>query len=189
MKCDLTEVKEKAKRIRLAIFDVDGVLTSGILGYGPHGLEYKEFHVHDGQGMKFLQKSGVQIGVITACKSKMVADRMQDLEILHVYQSACNKMLDYETLKLKLNLVDDEIAYMGDDLPDLPLIQRAGLGITVPNASEPLPTYADWITQKKGGDGAVREVCELIMRAQGTFETLVNSYLYVPHAIHLKENS
>lgn len=185
----LNNAIEKAKKIRLAIFDVDGVLTTGVLGYGANGLEYKEFHVHDGQGIKFLKKSGVEIGIITACKSKMVTQRMQDLEITHVYQGSTDKMRDYEDLKLKLNLHDEQIAYMGDDLPDLALIQKAGLGITVPNAPQILQIHADWITTKKGGKGAARELCELVMNAQETYIALVNSYLYKPIDSPLKENS
>ena len=189
MLTNLNNVIEKAKKIRLAIFDVDGVLTTGVLGYGANGLEYKEFHVYDGQGMKFLKKSGVEIGIITACKSKMVTKRMQDLEIAHVYQGSCDKMRDYEDLKLKLNLNDEQIAYIGDDLPDLALIQKAGLGITVPNAPQILQTHANWITTRNGGRGAAREMCELIMNAQGTYTALINSYLYTPIDSPLKENS
>jgi len=168
---------EKAKPIRLAIFDVDGVLTTGNLLYSPMGLESKEFHVHDGQGIKFLQKSGVEVGIITACKTSAVTQRMKDLDIQHVYQGSREKISAYEDLKKKLNLQDEQIAYMGDDLPDLPLIQQAGLGITVPNASPIMHHYAQWTTQAAGGKGAVREVCEFIMQAQGTYDAIVNAYL------------
>lgn len=168
---------EKAKPIRLAIFDVDGVLTDGKLHYGPSGIEYKEFHVHDGQGMKYLQKSGVELGIITACTTSIVAKRMQDLGIKYVYQGIHDKVAAYEDLKQKLNLTDKEIAYVGDDLPDLPLICRVGLGVTVANAPSIMQKHAAWVTKAKGGHGAVREVCEFIMHAQGTLTSLIDSHL------------
>src|SRR5258708_6043656 len=130
----MQDIIEKAKKIRLVIFDVDGVLTTGQLFYGPNGHDYKEFHVHDGQGIKFLQQSGVNVAIITVKHSAIVTQRMQDLEIDHVYQGYANKLPAYEDLKQKLNLDDQEIAYVGDDLPDLPVISRVGLGVTVSNA-------------------------------------------------------
>ncbi len=173
----MESIIKKAQQIRLAIFDVDGVLTSGNLIYGPDGLEYKSFHVHDGQGMKYLQKTGVMIGVITACKSKAVTVRMQDLGIQHVYQGTLDKTIAFADLKNKLHLKNEQIAYVGDDLPDLPLILQVGLGITVPNAPAIMQKHAHFITKNQGGNGAVREICELIMSAQGTYETILNDYL------------
>jgi 3-deoxy-D-manno-octulosonate 8-phosphate phosphatase (KDO 8-P phosphatase) len=167
---------EKAKKIRLAIFDVDGVLTSGKLFYGPSGHELKTFHVHDGQGLKFLQKTGVEIAIITAKKSEIITQRMSDLEIKFVYQGNGDKLPAYEDLKQKLKLNDDEISYVGDDLPDLPVICRVGLGITVPNAPKIMHDYAHWVTTAKGGKGAVREVCDFIMQSQGTYQTILDGY-------------
>lgn len=173
----MKNIIEKAKPIRLAIFDVDGVLTTGNLFYGPSGIEYKEFNVLDGQGIKFLQRSGVEIGIITACKSEMVVTRMKDLGIQHVYRGSIDKVQAYQELKQKLQLTDEQIAYMGDDLPDLPLICQAGLGVTVANAPPIMRQHAAWTTKAEGGKGAAREVCELIMHAQGTYEAIINSYL------------
>ena len=171
-------MNEKAKPIRLAIFDVDGVLTDGKLVYGPNGIEYKEFHVHDGQGMKYLQKSGVELAIITACTSPIVAKRMKDLGINHIYQGVHDKLSSFEELKLKLALTNEQIAYIGDDLPDLPIITRVGLGMTVANAPEIMRQHAPWTTKAKGGRGAAREFCEIIMRAQGTYEPLIQAHLY-----------
>jgi len=168
---------EKAKKIRLVIFDVDGVLTNGALIYGQNGSEYKEFHVHDGFGLRMLQKSGVQIAIITAKNSEIVAQRAKDLKIQHVYQGQENKIPAFEDLKTKLQLSDEEIAYVGDDLPDLPLIRRVGLGVTVANAPAIMQQYAAWITKAKGGKGAAREVCDLIMEAQGSYQAMVKSYI------------
>jgi len=168
---------EKAKRIRLLILDVDGVLTSGNLNYTKEAIHYKSFHVHDGLGIKLLQKTGVQVGIITTCHSDIIKKRAQDLGIQHVYQGHENKMLPYQELKQKLNFEDQETAYVGDDLPDLPLIRRAGLGITVANAPLILHQQAAYVSKATGGFGAVREICELIMQAQGTYSGIIESYL------------
>lgn len=173
----MNEIIERAKKIKLAIFDVDGVLTPGALFYGPEGAEYKEFHVHDGQGIKFLCRTGVQVAIITACHTQAIKQRMKDLGIEHVFQGVQNKLEVYENLKQKLNLADEQITYVGDDLPDLAIIRRVGLGITVPNAIHIMKKHAHWTTEKPGGHGAVREVCELIMQAQNTYNELVDSYL------------
>ena len=173
----MNNLTDKAKNIRLIIFDVDGVLTTGYLTYGPQGIEVKNFHVHDGQGMKLLKKSGVEIGVITTCQSDIIKRRMQDLGVEHLYTGRVDKLPAYEDLKQKLQLTDQQIAYVGDDLPDLPMLKRVELAITVPNAHPLIQQHAHWITKAKGGKGAVREVCDFIMQAQGTYQTLINSYL------------
>lgn len=173
----MDRVMEKAKKIRLAIFDVDGVLSTGALTYGPDDTESKTFHVHDGMGMRMLAKSGVVIAIITARNSTIVAKRMQDLEIVHVYQGYADKLPAYEDLKQKLKLNDNEIAYVGDDLPDVPLLKRVGLSITVPNAPSIMQQYVHWTTKKKGGKGAAREVCELIMQAQNSYDAIIKTYL------------
>lgn len=173
----MQDLLEKAKHIRLVIFDVDGVLTSGRLFYSQHGTELKDFHVHDGQGMKILQQTGVQIAIITARESTAVAKRMQDLGITHVYQGNSDKLPAYEELKKKLNLVDRQIAYLGDDLPDLPVLRRVGLSATVANAPQIIRDHVAWTTEARGGEGAAREFCELIMRAQDTLSSAIESYL------------
>ncbi len=155
---------EKAKKIRLVTFDVDGVLTAGGMMYGQEGIESKHFHVHDGQGMRHLQ-------------SPIIKRRMEDLGITHVYQQQSSKLVAYEDLKQKLHLTDEQIAYTGDDLPDLPILSRVGLAITVANAPKIMQQYVHWTTQKKGGKGAAREVCDFIMHAQGTYQTIIDSYL------------
>lgn len=170
-------LSERAKNIKLVIFDVDGVLTAGVLTYSHEGIEVKNFHVHDGQGMKLLMKSGVNIGVITTCKSSIVKRRIEDLGITHLYQDQTDKLPAYEDLKQKLKLRDEEIAYVGDDLPDLPMLKRVGLAITVSNAPKIIQQYTHWITKAKGGKGAAREVCDFIMQAQGTYQSIIDSYL------------
>jgi 3-deoxy-D-manno-octulosonate 8-phosphate phosphatase (KDO 8-P phosphatase) len=173
----MQDIIQKAKKIRLAIFDVDGVLTNGTLMYGKNGAEHKEFHAHDGQGLKLLIDSGVQIAIITAHESEVVTNRMQYLGIPHVYQGNTDKLPAYEDLKIKLKLTDEQISYMGDDVPDLPLLRRVGLSITVANSPKIIQQHACWITKANGGFGAVREVCDLIMEAQGTFQAAINKFL------------
>lgn len=173
----MKSIIEKAKPIRLVIFDVDGVLTSGTLTYSLNGIEVKNFHVHDGQGIKLLKKTGVDIGIITTCQSNITKRRMQDLGIEHLYQGQVDKLPAYEDLKQKLQLNDAQIAYVGDDLPDLPMLKRVGLAVTVANATPIIQQHAHWITKSKGGRGAVREICDFIMQAQGSYQTIIDSYL------------
>jgi 3-deoxy-D-manno-octulosonate 8-phosphate phosphatase (KDO 8-P phosphatase) len=172
-----TSLVDKAKKIRLLISDVDGILTSGVLFYGINGSEMKDFSVYDGLGMKLLQKSGVHLAIITAKKSQAVALRMQDLNIEHVYQAQSDKLIAYDDLKQKLKLEDSEIAYIADDLPDLPLLRRVGLPVSVPNAPKIIHEQVAFITEAKGGEGAVRELCEIIMKAQGTYASMIDDYL------------
>jgi 3-deoxy-D-manno-octulosonate 8-phosphate phosphatase (KDO 8-P phosphatase) len=173
----MQKLVDKAKQIRLVIFDVDGVLTSGILSYGLEGIESKAFHVHDGQGMKFLQQSGIDIAIITNCRSDIIKLRMQDLGIGYIYQGQMDKLPAYEDIKQKLKLTDEQIAYVGDDVPDLPMLSRVGLAVTVPDAPSIIQEHAHWITKAKGGLGAAREVCDFILQAQGTYQTILNDYL------------
>lgn len=171
------EITAKAKKIKLLILDVDGVLTTGALYYGSQGFEMKGFHIHDGLGIKLLQKTGVTVAIISGKRSEAVERRVDELQIKHVYLGHENKIPCYEELRKKLNVEDHEIAYMGDDLPDLPLLKRVGLAITVPITPKIIAQSVDFITEKKGGKGAVREVCEFIMQAQDTYESVVQSYL------------
>lgn len=173
----MRNITQKAKKIRLAIFDVDGVMTNGTLIYGNDGNEQKHFHVHDGLGMKLLQETGIHVAVITAKNSDIVTNRMQHLGIPFVYQGNSNKLPAYEELKKKLNLTDAQICYMGDDVTDLPLLCRVGLSITVPNAPKIIRKHAEWITQLSGGNGAVREVCDFLMQTQKTFQPMMDKFL------------
>lgn len=166
-----------AKSIKLVIFDVDGVLTDGKLYFSSKGDAMKTFDVHDGLGMGFLKKAGIELAIITGRKSKIVVHRAAGLGIKHVYQNAMNKIKPYESLLKKLNLTDDDVAYVGDDLLDLPVIRRVKLGIVVANAKSYVKEHANYVTENFGGHGAVREVCDLILRAQNKFEAILNEYL------------
>ncbi len=168
---------EKVKKIRLLILDVDGILTTGALFYGPKGESIKTFHVHDGLGIQLLQKFSVKIAIISSKKSPAVMNRLKHLTIKYLYLGSKNKLLSYNDLKQKLRLSDDAIAYMGDDLPDLPVLQRVGLAITVPEALEIVQQHVHWVTKHPGGQGAVREVCDTILFAQNHYESMLKPYL------------
>lgn len=173
----MQDIMQKAARIRLVIFDVDGVLTDGSLFIGDDGQEYKAFNSLDGHGMKMLQNSGVGIGIITGRSSQVVSLRMQSLGIDHVYQGRREKLPAYEDLKHKLGLEDEQVAYVGDDVVDLPVMTRVGLAVAVQDAHSFTKQHAHWITSSAGGHGAAREVCELLMEAQGKLQTELNKYL------------
>ncbi|HCA27405.1 MAG TPA: phenylphosphate carboxylase subunit delta [Betaproteobacteria bacterium] len=168
---------ERAKRIQLMIFDVDGVMTDGALYMGDDGQEYKAFNSLDGQGMKMLKASGVALAIITGRSSQVVALRAANIGVSHLYQGVDDKLAVYRRLLDDLELIPEAAAYMGDDVVDLPVMRRCGLAITVPAAPAPVPAHAHYVTALGGGRGAVREACELVMRAQGTFDAVLAHYL------------
>ncbi|WP_370526966.1 3-deoxy-manno-octulosonate-8-phosphatase KdsC [Methylobacter sp. BlB1] len=170
-------VLEKAKKLKLLILDVDGVLTDGKLFFDNEGNEYKAFHARDGHGIKLLRQTGVEVAVISGRKSNSVALRMKSLGIEYVYQGHENKIAAFDEIIDKLRITPDQAAHVGDDLLDLPIMTRVGLAIAVDDANFAVKQHADWCTTLPGGHGAVREVCDLIMQAQGRFEDVVNAYL------------
>jgi 3-deoxy-D-manno-octulosonate 8-phosphate phosphatase (KDO 8-P phosphatase) len=170
-------IDAKAKEIKLLITDVDGVLTDGILYFDAAGVSMKAFSVHDGLGLKLLMKAGIEVAVITACKALATKARMEQLGIKHLYMGEENKVHAYEHVLNTLNLTDKDVAYIGDDLPDLPLVKRAQLGITVADANHLLHKHAQWITTNKGGERAVREVCDRILHARGCWDQIEADYL------------
>lgn len=174
---DSTTILQKASRIRLAAFDVDGVLTNGELIFTADGIEQKRFHVHDGLGLKMLQKSGCEIAIITSRQSTVVASRMDELGIRHVYQGREDKQACLLALMKQLGLTAEAVAYAGDDIIDLPAMQQAGLAIAVANAHPFVRARADWTTTLAGGAGAVREICDLLLRAQGKLDAVHADYL------------
>ena len=161
------DILERAARIRLAVFDVDGTLTDGRLWYGEDGRETKVFHVHDGLGLKRLQANGVQVAIITARISHPVALRAEELDIAHVYQGQSDKRACLRELLDALNLAPEQAAFTGDDLPDLPPMRMVGLAVAVANAHPWVAEQAHWRTRLGGGLGAAREVADMILVAQG----------------------
>ena len=173
----MSDVSTKAADIKLVIFDVDGVLTNGGLFFGDSGEEYKMFNSKDGHGMKMLQDSGVHIAIITGRSSNVVTQRMINLGVEHVFQGVSDKNIAYQELKAQLGIDDNNIAYMGDDVIDLPVMTKVGLPMAVADAHPVVIENADWTSQYKGGHGAAREACEMIMQAQGTLAAMIKSYL------------
>lgn len=171
------EVFEKARHVRLAMFDVDGVLTDGSLYISDAGEEYKAFFSLDGHGMRMLRKSGVELAIITGRSSRCVELRAQNLGIGLLYQGVEDKLAIYQQLVQKFALHDNATAYMGDDVVDIPILKRCGLAVGVPNAHTVVKRYCDYVTRRPGGQGAVREFCDLVMRSQNTFDAQLQSYL------------
>jgi len=157
----------RAARVRLAVFDVDGVLTDGRLFYMADGREIKAFHVQDGLGLKRLLASGVEVAVITARLSHAVTERMAELGVAHVYQDQRDKLACLVQLREALGVAAHEVAYTGDDLPDLPPMRSAGLAIAPADAHASALECAHWHTRRRGGEGAAREVSDLILVARG----------------------
>jgi 3-deoxy-D-manno-octulosonate 8-phosphate phosphatase (KDO 8-P phosphatase) len=171
------EVLDKAASVRLVIFDVDGVLTDGRLYFGQHGDKLKAFHSRDGHGMKMLQDAGIAIAILSGRRSTAVERRMADLRIQHVHLGTEDKRRVFEELRSRLGLEPGQIAYVGDDLIDLPVMTRVGLAVAVEDADPFVKRHADWITPSPGGRGAARDVCELVLEAQGLLEALRGGYL------------
>ena len=175
----MQDILKQAKKIKLVIFDVDGVLTDGSLFFGDDGQEYKAFYARDGLGIKLLQRTGVEVGVITARNSKLVNHRMENLDIKHLYQGRLDKIAAFNDLINKLGISADETAYAGDDVIDLPVMKKVGLAIAVQDAHPFVKKHAHWITEHNGGRGAARDICELIMEAQGTLEEQLNTFVWI----------
>ena len=173
----MQNITRKAEKIKLLILDVDGVLTDGKLFFDEQGKEYKSFHARDGLGLKLLRQTGVEVAVISGRKSVSVALRMKNLGIKYVYQGQEDKIAAFNEILENLAINPEQIAHMGDDLPDLPIMCRVGLSIAVDDANVAVKDYADWCTDLPGGSGAVREVCDFILQAQGHLDALVKSYV------------
>ncbi|MDX1519330.1 MAG: 3-deoxy-manno-octulosonate-8-phosphatase KdsC [Gammaproteobacteria bacterium] len=171
------ELQQLASRIRLAVFDVDGVLTDGSLYLGENGNEYKAFNVKDGHGMVMLRESGCYLAVITSRSSTIVAERMRSLGIEHVYQGQNDKRVALLDLSNKLEIEPGDILYVGDDVIDLPAMRRVGFPVAVADAHPLVKENALAVTEAIGGRGAVREVCEFILAAQGKLQAKLDQYL------------
>jgi 3-deoxy-D-manno-octulosonate 8-phosphate phosphatase (KDO 8-P phosphatase) len=170
-------IPEQAKSIRGIIFDVDGVLTDGRLYLGDDGQEYKSFHALDGHGLRLLLEQGFRLGIITGRSSQVVAHRMKDLGITDVYQGYRKKLPAFEALCHTWQLPTTQLAFVGDDVVDLPVMTRVGLAISVANAHPLVKAYSHWQTAHSGGAGAVREIAEGLLFAQDKLLTVWQGYL------------
>lgn len=170
-------LRERARAIRMLVLDVDGVLTDGKLYFDHQGNELKAFNSRDGMGMKALQKCGIEVAVITGRKSAAVARRMAQLDIQHVYQGREDKLNAFLHLLEITGLDAQQVCFAGDDWIDLPVLLRVGLAVSVADAEDRVKDQAHWITRRNGGDGAVREICNLILTAQEKEQIIVDEIL------------
>ena len=166
-------MKQRIQKIKLLALDVDGVLTDGKIVYDSAGRETKNFNVQDGYGIVFFQKAGFKTAIITARASKVVTIRAKDLKITRVYQNAFPKIHAYQQLLQDFKLKDEQVCFIGDDLVDIPILKRVGFAAAVLNAVEEVKKVAHYVTQKNGGNGAVREVIDLILKKTGKWETIM----------------
>jgi len=170
------ELLEIAKKIKLLIFDVDGVLTDGSIILDNNDNEYKIFHVRDGHGIKMLMKAGIQVALITGRHSIVVERRARELGIKDVFQKCHNKRIAYRELAEKYSLSENEIAYVGDDVVDIPVLTNCGLPVTVADAADEIKDCVKMVTKKSGGRGAGREVCDFLLKAKGLWQDIIDGY-------------
>ncbi len=170
------DIQEKAKKIKVLVLDVDGVMTDGRIIYDNFGDEFKVFDVQDGYGLVLWHRAGLKSAIVTAKKTKIVARRAKECRFTRVFQNARDKGTIYGKILRAFRVTDDEICFIGDDLLDLPIMTRAGLAVAVPYSREEVKSQAHYITKAQGGRGAVREVIELILKSQGKWEELTGKY-------------
>ena len=167
---------EKMRKVKVLLLDVDGVLTDGRIILSDDGQETKCFDVRDGHGLKMIQRAGIEVMFLTGRKSRVVEHRARELGVDRVYQGALDKLAVYQEILSQEGLVPEQTAYMGDDIVDLPVLRQAGFSVTVCDAHAEVLRMVDLVTKSRGGRGAVREVCELILKAQGKWEELTRRY-------------
>lgn len=173
----MRDVLSKAAQIQLVIFDVDGVLTDGRLYLGNDGNEYKAFHIRDGYGIKMLIEAGVEVAIISGRRAASVERRMTDLGIHHVYLGVSDKLAAFNNLLVQIGLTAEQVAFVGDDLIDLPVMTQVGLAIAVQDADPFVKQHTHWQTPSHGGCGAARDVCELLLEARGQLAAIRACYL------------
>lgn len=176
MKID-TDLIDKIKQIRLLLLDVDGVLTDGTIIYHDNGSETKIFSVKDGLGIRLLMDSGIQTGIVTGRASQSLLCRCKNLGIDLIFDGIKDKSSVFDLIMEKTGLFSEQMAFMGDDLPDLPIMKLSGISVAVADAHETVKQYADIVTINKGGHGAVREFCETILKTQGVWEKIMEKYI------------
>lgn len=163
-------------KIKLLLLDVDGVLTDGRIIYDSQGGETKAFDVKDGHGLKLVQRAGIQVGIITGRQSQVVARRAEELGIKIVHQGAKDKTVPFLEILETLTLLPEEVAYVGDDIVDLPVMRKVGFAATVADAVDDVKAYADMVTERRGGRGAVREICDFLLRESGRWSAVTDHY-------------
>ena len=169
------EILKRARMIEVILMDVDGVLTAGMIVYDSNGLEIKHFNAHDGLGIKLARIAGLKTGIISARGSGTIRKRASEIGIDYLLLGRFNKLTAFRELQKQLKLKPENFCFMGDDLPDVPVLRQVGLAVAVRNAMDLVKENAHYVTQKKGGDGAVREVTELILNARGLLESAIDT--------------
>lgn len=169
-------ILERAKRVKLLILDIDGVMTDGRIIYSIYGEELKFFDVSDGFGITLLNRAGIKSVIITAKKSRIVKLRGRDLKIAKTYQGYADKLMALDKILRRFKIAADDICFIGDDLIDLPVLKRVGFAVAVPNAVQEVKEKAHFITSRQGGRGAVREICDMILKSQGKWELATGRY-------------
>jgi 3-deoxy-D-manno-octulosonate 8-phosphate phosphatase (KDO 8-P phosphatase) len=170
------DMTEKAKRVKMLILDIDGVMTDGRIIYGIYGEELKFFDVQDGFGITLLNRAGIKSVIITAKKTRIVKLRAKDLKVAKAYQGFMDKLVPFDMILKEFQVLPEEICFIGDDLIDLPVLRRVGFAVAVPNAVEEVRKAAHYITSKTGGRGAVREICDLILKSQGKWDLATSKH-------------
>jgi 3-deoxy-D-manno-octulosonate 8-phosphate phosphatase (KDO 8-P phosphatase) len=168
---------ESAIKVKMLLLDVDGVMTDGGIIIDDKGQELKVFHVRDGHGIKLLLRNGINVGIITGRTSAVVKKRAEELGIKDVYQGCHDKVMAYEKIKESHKLKDEEIGFIGDDIVDIPLLKRVGFPVAVADATEETKAVAIYVTETRGGRGAVREVAEFILKAKGLWKRVIDEYM------------
>jgi 3-deoxy-D-manno-octulosonate 8-phosphate phosphatase (KDO 8-P phosphatase) len=169
-------MKERLEKIRILLMDVDGVLTDGRIIIDSNGVESKFFNVKDGHGIKMLQRAGLEIGIISGRGSQVVEKRAADLGITHVFQKAHDKLVPYREILAKTGLQDDQAAYIGDDIIDIPLLRRVGFAAAPADAVSDVLPYVHFVSKMSGGGGAVREVCDLLLKSRNAWDSITKKY-------------
>ena len=170
------KLQEKLKKIKMLILDVDGVMTDGRIIMDDEGRQLKNFNVRDGHGLKIIQRYGIEVVILTGRKSEVVNHRAKDLGIKEIYQGALNKKEVFQKILQKHNLAADSVAYMGDDIIDIPVLRQVGFSAAVADAVDVVRKSVDYVTKNKGGHGAVRELCEMILQMQGKWPKIAEKY-------------
>ena len=174
-------IKEKLKGIKLLILDVDGVMTDGRIIMDNEGKEIKNFNVRDGHGLKLLQRYGIKVAILTGRQSKVVEHRAKDLDIKDVYQKVFHKKDVFEKIMKNHKLSPDEAAFIGDDIVDIPVLRRVGFSVAVADAADVVKKSVDYVARNSGGRGAVREICEMILKAQGKWPEIAAKYEFTEY--------
>ncbi len=169
-------MKERLCKIKLLILDVDGVMTDGRIIFDSNGVESKFFNVKDGHGIKMVQRAGIEVGIISGRESRVVANRAAELGIARLYQKCLDKLTPYTEILADTGLDDSQVAFVGDDIIDLPIMRRVGFAAAPADAVSDVLPHVHFVTRNRGGWGAVREVCDLLLKEQGAWETVTSRY-------------